>query len=1149
MNSEKKYVIISASAIVILGLTAVTWFKGDYTAVAGYDFATSLNPLDDLKRSLYLWDERLYTGAPNVLGIGTMPYFLLQYVFEKISGSLLNGQMIFFTLILTLPGLTMYFFLRTVFAGEDGRGGISFFGALFYMFNTFVVVKWNRGELITLFSYGMLPLNLALIEAVLKNGLRLKIIPVLLVALFFFPVTLGHSADFLIITGLITAFFVWRVSVDIKERFRNALSLSVVAALSSLWWALPLFSSLGSSKSNISSFTTNELEMVRYYSGWASLLNLMKMWFFSMYTTAVEFNTQFYRPGTLIFPIIGFSALFFRKNGYVLFFSGTALAGLWLAKGTAPPFSKIYEWMYLHLPYFFIFRAPSRYFPLIYTFSLAVLIGYTAGKVTGVLKKASASRTVQLIPGVAVTGLVFFHSWPLFSRDVIFRTVNADTMYPSVFVNIPPYYDELNKWLKERGSGYRVHSFNNSAYLNYDWGYSSTDIAPKVLEVPQTVKFQQELVFGSSGFHGIIDSFDRYFWAWDFGRFDRVLGLAGVKYITVIDDVLRRYLPDTDYPEIMERVLLSNPNIRKTAVIGKAEVYENASALPLFFAEGEGKKIIGDSSALLTLTRTRYFERPLFININSIEDNENLPSGSVDGLLIIDENLTDLIIRNIGNEYKLTGISNNEVSIKESGDYVFYAKGNDISGLKFFIDGMPVLNQGGEEKDGLKWKYIGTVDLPKGRHDIYAEDGKTLKEALLAPAKKWKEAEKRTSESLKTMKDRVGYVEKINKKNELQMYLKEGEYKIRAEVLPMPDRTRIFGFKEIYEGNGLKDWTIKGARLDAGYSGLKLDSEKAPIRIGKKITVSDLDLEKYPYARIIAESYPSDYFDASMILGIDTDKDRVADDEIKLDVIKDGINIAPANISGLLKERFGYPGKPQYDLVWIAIDLKKSSKAGNNSAPSFILKELGFFYEVPRFEKPAVKNIKIETDGEYLKMSKPNDGGLTSFGKANFTSGIHKIKQDNNEGDYLVEVSEKGMEEKSKGPLPELQVTKINPAKYLIEARARKGQSIKPFWLVFNEAFHESWVASSKPEYEKTHAAVVPFQGGPEGKEIKAHYQVNGFANGWWVAANGGERVQILLEFKPQRSLGAGALISAASMAAILMIPVYRRFSVRKHGE
>jgi hypothetical protein len=360
MNSarDNRDIFLSITAIALLSLTALTWFSEGAYAVAGYDFATSLNPFDDMMRSLHLWDERLYTGAPNLLSVGSFPYFFLQYALELLTGSLYHGHMVFFTILLALPGLSMYLFMRTIFPVHGHKNDMAVLAAVFYMLNTFVVIKWNRGELVTLLSYGLIPLYLALFERLVGGPLRVGLLAAFIAAMFFYPITMGHSADFIITSALFMVFVVWRTITGAGRlvRIRNTAVVAICTVLTGAWWMWPLVTGVAGGSAAISSFSTSDnLALVNYYSSWATLLNVMKMWFFSMYPTAVEFNTQFYRPGTLIFPILGFSAILGTRNRYVLFFSIIGIIGLWLSKGTHAPLAGIYEWLYLHVPYFFIF--------------------------------------------------------------------------------------------------------------------------------------------------------------------------------------------------------------------------------------------------------------------------------------------------------------------------------------------------------------------------------------------------------------------------------------------------------------------------------------------------------------------------------------------------------------------------------------------------------------------------------------------------------------------------------------------------------------------------------------------------------------------------------------------------------------------------
>lgn len=1029
--------IYSIAVITLLGLVALTWFRGEYDAVAGYDFAVSLKPLDDLRRSMYLWDERLYAGAPNILSTGTIPYFFLQYVFEQAAGSLYRGEMIFFTLILTLPGLTMYYFLRTVFAGNSLCHRVSFFGAIFYMFNTFVVVKWNRGELLTLFAYGTLPYMLTLVEKGLKGPIDIRYLAILVPGLVFFPLSLGHSADFLIVSGIIASFAFWRLlSSFSRPVVLRAVLLLVLASFMSAWWAFPLLGGISSGAANIS-FTTNELGMVDYYSSWATLLNLMKMWFFSMYPTAVEFNTQFYRPGTLIFPIIAFSALLMKRNGHILFFSVLALAGLWLSKGTAQPFPMIYKWMYQHLPYFFIFRAPSRYFPLIYTLSISILIGWSAANIIERTERFFPGRKIYRLPGVFFLFLVFFHSWPLFSRDAIFRAVGGDRLYPGVFIDIPEYYSGLNSWLKKRDGYFRVHSFNTESYMNYNWGYSSTDLLPKLIEFPQTVRFGQELIFGGSGFHRLIGSMTERFWSWDFKGFEKVLGLMGVRYIIHTEDVMRRYQPDPNAGEILRHELENGDGIKKAASMDKAGsadravIYENRYALPHAYASDYAKIAFADAGSISALGRAGFLDgNPVVLFAEGIIDG-GLPEGSVDRVI-----------------------------------KVFPAKTGMASGLP---------------------------------------------EATVP----------------------VSYLFSARPGDEIRFNADEGRYSIRAD-LKETSRKRISAFRQDNsQKNGSTEWMPLGAEVSKNEQGAQFRGASSEILAITRIE-TPFDLEQYPYAEVHLESSPKDYFDAELLLGVDFDDDGWADDDFSVPVIKDGKRFNP-DISSALNNRYGFPGKNSYALVWAGIRAARSADASLHKDPSFVVKAMEFYYEVPASGNVKSKGLKMLIDGV-----ERGPGALELKG------GARGIKVEGEGGAEALIVMSKENDRSAGTDIPEVRLEKVNPTRYTAEI---DGKGLKGFWLVFNESYNKGWKAYIVKEGVNDGWLSGLFQ--KRGELIKDHHEVNGFANGWWVeGADEGKGLKVLIEFEPQGSFTAGVVTSVFSCAcAFLFLPAYRKFSKRRGGK
>lgn len=1124
MTNERRTHLLSLAVIALLGLTALSWFEGSHSAVAGYDFATSLNPLDELKRSVYLWDERLYAGAPNILGIGTMPYFLLQYLAEYATGSLYRGEMVFFALLFTLPGLTMYMFLRTMNRGGES-GAVSFFGALFYMFNTFVVVKWNRGELITLFSYGSLPLFLTLVERGLKGPLTVRFLLFFICSMFFFPVTLGHSADFLIVTGIIGAFTLWRVAANFSPAvLKRAGLLLLTAALSSAWWAVPLLSALGGGGAGITSFTTNELDMVNYYSKWASLLNIMKLWFSPMYDTSVEFGTQFYRPGTLLFPLIGFSALLFRRDSTVLFFSGLALTGLWLSKGTSSPAPWVYEWMYRHIPYFFIFRAPSRYFPLIYTLSLAVLIGYSTGFASAGVKMIAKKTSLRLVPGAAVAALIFFSSWPLFSRTTIFRTVQGDLLYPSVFIDIPEYYGELNSWLKSREGYFRVHSFVTDSYLNYDWGYSSTDIMPKVIEVPQTLKFHQELVFGSNGFHDLMETAGRDFWNWEYGRTAKTLSLLSVGYITVVDDVMRRYLPDSNYYEILESDLENEPGLKVAARIGKAAVYENAYKLPHIFAVRKAQFVFGGTSSITTLSLTEHLDSPALIFIDRLDRPAlSSPDGSVAGLIITGNSPQDIACENLSVK---NGLSDDATGFyaADGAEYLIWAKpvknaSPVMGGYGVLVDGRPVT---GTETPGLRWVNIGSVWASPGVHGLSITNG-PFERVLAVPAKLWREEFVRTNGLL---------TDPVLKKEEI-IRLKSGEsysfhspdgLTLRTAPLRGGKRKRVSGIKEEYASDpDLMNWVVPGVSLVGSAKGITLKADKDILRAGKKLKQGGFDIERFPYVEVLGSSSPPGYFDLDLDIGVDTDGDGWADTVIKAAVLKNGKSVEPEKLSEALKKRFGYPGKPSYRALWASFELKKAEGVKEIKDASFLIKSLDFFHTVPSFTNRSGGTASVKVDG------------VSVNGRLSVKGGLHEVRAGTDTDGSLVRLSNKTFEED--GSVPVLEWKKIDPARYEVRVKGAAAS----FWLVFNESYNMGWKASAgRAAGGVMEASVVSLPTDKQGKkEITHHRMVNGYANGWWVTEGTGD-FEIVLEFKPQSVLDSGVFISASALTVFLLCaPLY----------
>ncbi len=187
-------------------------------------------------------------------------------------------------------------------------------------------------------------------------------------------------------------------------------------------------------------------------------------------------------------------------------------------------------------------------------------------------------------------------------------------------------------------------------------------------------------------------------------------------------------------------------------------------------------------------------------------------------------------------------------------------------------------------------------------------------------------------------------------------------------------------------------------------------------------------------------------------------------------------------------------------------------------------------------------------------------GGLIQK-RINLTRGEHSIKILENDSfkveytllepiaDHLPAVTRKE---------PEITFKKINPTKYYVWVRGAEG----PFWLVFSEGFHKQWRAYVQTEDRRQNIdnrkwniiANYPRLGVKEAKylqrftpsdirylfrraDIKKHYLVNGYANGWYIDPGElglGENFTLVLYFWPQSLFYLGLGISGVTLIGCL---------------
>lgn len=171
-----------------------------------------------------------------------------------------------------------------------------------------------------------------------------------------------------------------------------------------------------------------------------------------------------------------------------------------------------------------------------------------------------------------------------------------------------------------------------------------------------------------------------------------------------------------------------------------------------------------------------------------------------------------------------------------------------------------------------------------------------------------------------------------------------------------------------------------------------------------------------------------------------------------------------------------------------------------------------------------VRLAVTDASGQTYEISKsinsqPEGTSYISLGTLHLVSGALKMKFTIN--DHLLTFIPPGTillhqaKTESVPVSPDVSFRQVSPTNYV----GHIGASQEPFMLVFSETFHPSWSLSIK-QADGTSLDI------PQNR----HFEVNGYANGWWLDSTQAGDVQII--FKPQRWVLYGLIISLLTIGA-----------------
>ena len=306
-----------------------------------------------------------------------------------------------------------------------------------------------------------------------------------------------------------------------------------------------------------------------------------------------------------------------------------------------------------------------------------------------------------------------------------------------------------------------------------------------------------------------------------------------------------------------------------------------------------------------------------------------------------------------------------------------------------------------------------------------------------------------------------------------------------------------------------------------------------------------------------------------VLLALDFDGDEKQDAEAKLllpAVPKPDSNLCYINVDAYEEVKKRFPDKSHYNLLKLGL--------GHPNDKNVLFQELvgkdnvthkEHIYRPSDFETGTgmlkIDNKLYRLPGDYEKHKGKEPYCIIDYEEIPLKKGYHILEVMDNEK-YKVEMVEiKLLSETRQIPLassqsPEINFRRIDPTRYIVDVEGAKG----PFTLVFSENFNPGWKAyirqkpgggnqksDKDPETDSRSALLSAWTDRGKRVEIKDHFVVNRYANGWIIPAVSGqeivgqesdvakkgmegENLQIVLEYEPQRVLELAVLISCIAL-------------------
>ena len=633
-------------------------------------------------RWLYVWRPHSFGFVEVIHGYD---FFLM--VLHWVFMDAITTAKVFLFLTFIVSGFSSY----TLAYWYTKNPTASLAAALVYTLNQWLFTQYTEAHGDILFSYALAPfLFLSLFKAFETKKLKNILVAGLALGVFasaFHPecvVIYGASFPIFALVYLLMSSKNANLLKKLKNFFSVTLLLTVICFALAAFMLIPMIFNVRPIyySSAYKYFVEETIGGVYKNLTHAFALGAVEKW---GYVNAVDVETGLSMPDfpakqlSLILFSLAYCTVFVRKNKYTVFFILSAFFGMFIAKGSNPPFGFLYLWAWFNVPHFAVFRAGNRWVMLTclsHAFLMAMLVdiltSYIKEKKYSVIEKEFSRLSARIakylktqrkqIP-LKVTKNFFvhlhkaLHCLSILLLIAIFLNGFFTTWYffreGLQVYSLPESYVKPYEWIGLQSGDFKVVSVNrgpgrweNDPYSGFDFGFGGmmTDIGWAHDIGFESSFIHDRPVMQDGGWNPNAHAFVDYL-RFQLARqkktsdFLKLVGLFNYKYV-----VLPAYLD----PDIKDFFLNQKGAVEHIVYDENGSlIIENPYSTPRFFGVCDYINVLGGFGSFPALCKIETFnlnQTSLFFLDNLDNESFNELQNNATALVFVNAGLIDLVM-------------------------------------------------------------------------------------------------------------------------------------------------------------------------------------------------------------------------------------------------------------------------------------------------------------------------------------------------------------------------------------------------------------------------------------------------------------------------------------------------------------------------